>query len=128
PPLFTNTRPTPLPDSRSTCPPCRHQPLVSPPLILPVPLLLPRLPALRASHGVGRRTLARRPAVDAIVVAKLHLQIHRPPPASNISRAIAPCTKYAPALLNGIRWSDRRTPDTVSLFQCDPVRIPSWCG
>src|ERR1700687_5199916 len=58
-----------------------HQPLVSPPLILPVPLLLPRLRALRASHGIGRRTLARRPTVDAIVVAELHLQIHHPPPA-----------------------------------------------
>src|SRR5216684_5786042 len=87
--LFPNSRPrTLLPDSRSTCPPCRHQPLVSPPLILPIPLLLPRLRALRASHGVGRRTLARRSAVDAIVVAKLHLQTHRPtsrPPRPTIS-------------------------------------------
>src|SRR5579863_1845145 len=73
-------------DLRSTCPPCRHQPLVSPPLILPVPLLLPRLPALRASHGVGRRTLARRPAVDAIVVAELHLQINHSPPALRLRR------------------------------------------
>src|SRR5260370_12098596 len=73
-------------DSRSTCPPCRHQPLVSPPLILPVPFLLPRLRALLASHGVGRRTLARRPAVEAIVVAKFHLQIHRPPPALRLRR------------------------------------------
>src|SRR6266436_1600292 len=53
-----NSRPrTPLPDSRSTCPPCRRPPLVSPALILPVPLLLPCLAVLRASHGVGRRTL-----------------------------------------------------------------------
>src|SRR5713101_3957818 len=85
--LFPNSRPRALlPDSRSTCSPCRHQPLISPPLILPVPFLLPRLRAFRASHGVGRRTLARRPAVDAIVVAKLHFQIHRPPPTLRLRR------------------------------------------
>src|ERR1700687_924811 len=85
--IFPNSRPrTLLPDSRSACPPCRRQPLVSPPLILPVPLLLPRLRAPRASHGVGRRTLARRPAVDAFVVAELHLQIHHPPPALRLRR------------------------------------------
>src|SRR5712692_1462539 len=67
-------------DSRSTCPACSHQPLISPPLILPVPLLLPRLSALRASHCVGRGSLAWSPAVGAIVVAKLHLQIHGLPP------------------------------------------------
>src|SRR5579863_9789863 len=74
--LFPNCRPrTSLPDSPSACPPCRHQPL-----ILPVPLLLPRLPALRASHSVGRGSLARCAAVGAVVMAKLHLQIHGPPP------------------------------------------------
>src|SRR5580704_9238588 len=58
----------------------RRQPLISPPLILPVPLLFPRLPALRASHRVGRGSLARCAAVGALVMAKLHLQIHGPPP------------------------------------------------
>src|ERR1700691_5621696 len=80
-PLFPTCRPrTSLPDSPSACPPCRRQPLISPPLILPVPLLLPRLPALRASHRVGRGSLARCAAVGALVMAKLHLQIHGPPP------------------------------------------------
>src|SRR5580692_11081584 len=78
--LFPNSRPrTSPPHSPSTCPPCRRQTLISPPLILPVPLLLPRLPALRASHRVGRGSLARCAAVGALVMAKLHLQIHGPP-------------------------------------------------
>src|SRR5580658_1358430 len=49
-PLFPNSRPRHSPpDSPSTCPPCRYQPLISASLVLPVPLLIPRLPALRAS-------------------------------------------------------------------------------
>src|ERR1700683_2473545 len=35
---------------------------------------------LRASHRVGRGSLARCAAVGAVVMAKLHLQIHGPPP------------------------------------------------
>src|SRR5580698_7340252 len=49
--------------ARFTVNPCRHQPLISASLVLPVPLLLPRLPALRASHRVGRGSLARCAAV-----------------------------------------------------------------
>ena len=29
---------------------------------------------------------------------------------------------------NGILWSGRRTPGTVSPFRCYPAHIPSWCG
>src|SRR4029077_17633970 len=107
---YSRSRPrTLLPDSRSTCAPCHHQPLISPPLILPVPFLPPRLRALRASHGVGRGTLARRPAADAIVMAKLHLQIHRPPPAppppAFSEESLTPLDTLR-ASLNGILWSD----------------------
>src|SRR5579863_2504570 len=128
--LFPNSRPRTLrPDSRSTCP--------------PVP---PSTAGISSSDSAGS---ALSPTPSRTSGIARHLETYsctasrsRRNRSGEASFAdTSPTSRSPPVLsegsltsldtlraqLNGIPSSDRRTPDTVSLVQCGPVRIPSWC-